>query len=63
MNNGWPVISVDAKKKELIGNFKNAGLSWCRDVENVNDHDFKLDAIGQAVPYGIYDLNHNEINL
>jgi len=59
LSNGWPVISVDAKKKELIGNFKNAGQSWCLEAECVNDHDFKLDAIGQAVPYGIYDMNHN----
>lgn len=57
--NGWPAISIDAKKKELIGNFKNAGQSWCLQAEHVNDHDFKLDAIGKAVPYGIYDLNHN----
>ncbi len=56
---GWPVISVDAKKKELIGNFKNAGRNWCQEAEAVNDHDFESDAIGKAVPYGIYDLNHN----
>jgi hypothetical protein len=59
LSNGWPVVSVDAKKKELIGNFKNAGQSWCLKAESVNDHDFKLDAIGKAVPYGIYDVNHN----
>jgi hypothetical protein len=56
---GLPVISVDAKKKELIGNFKNAGQSWCLAAEAVNDHDFDQDALGKAVPYGIYDLNHN----
>jgi hypothetical protein len=59
LSNGWPVISVDAKKKELIGNFKNAGRSWCQAAEVVNDHDFDGDAIGKAVPYGIYDLTHN----
>lgn len=59
LSNGWPAISVDAKKKELIGNFKNAGQSWCLQAESVNDHDFKLDAIGKAVPYGVYDMNHN----
>jgi hypothetical protein len=59
LSHSWPVISVDAKKKELIGNFKNAGQSWRREAESVNDHDFKLDAIGQAVPYGLYDVNHN----
>jgi hypothetical protein len=56
---GWPIISVDAKKKELIGNFKNAGRNWCQEAEAVNDHDFESDAIGKAVPYGIYNLNHN----
>jgi hypothetical protein len=59
LSKGWPVISVDAKKKELIGNFKNTGRSWRREAESVNDHDFKSDAIGQAVPYGLYDVNHN----
>ena len=56
---GLPVISVDTKKKELIGNFKNGGRSWCQQAEEVNDHDFDQDALGKAVPYGIYDLNHN----
>lgn len=56
---GHPVISVDTKKKELIGNFKNAGQSWCREAEAVNDHDFATEATGKAVPYGIYDLQHN----
>ena len=59
LENGWPMISVDAKKKELIGNFKNAGQSWCREAELVNDHDFEFDALGKAVPYGLYNLNHN----
>ena len=58
--NGHPVISVDAKKKELIGNFKNAGRTWCQQAEEVNVHDFPQDAVGRAVPYGIYDLVHNE---
>ena len=57
---GHPVISVDAKKKELIGNFKNPGQAWCRQAELVNIHDFRHDAEGRAVPYGIYDLTHNE---
>ena len=56
---GFPVISVDTKKKELVGNFKNAGLSWCREPERVNIHDFPKDALGCAVPYGIYDVTHN----
>jgi hypothetical protein len=57
---GHPMISIDTKKKELIGNFKNRGQSWCRDAEEVNVHDFRHDAVGRAVPYGIYDLIHNE---
>ncbi len=53
------MISVDAKNKELIGNFKNAGRAWCRENEVVNAHDFPSDAEGRAVPYGIYDMIHN----
>ena len=56
---GLPVISVDTKKKELIGAFKNAGRSWCQQAEKVNVHDFRQDALARAVPYGIYDLKHN----
>ncbi len=59
LKNGWPIISVDAKKKELIGNFKNAGKRWCQTAEAVNDHDFESEALGKAVPYGVYDLLHN----
>jgi hypothetical protein len=55
---GWPVISVDTKKKELIGNFKNSGRRWCQTADAVNEHDFEQDALGKAVPYGIYDLTH-----
>jgi hypothetical protein len=51
---GLPVISVDAKKKELIGNFKNAGQTWCQDADEVNAYDFLTDAEGRAAPYGIY---------
>ena len=56
---GQPVLSVDTKKKELIGNFKNPGRIWCQAPEAVNVHDFRQDAIGRAVPYGIYDLQPN----
>jgi hypothetical protein len=56
---GHPIISVDAKKKELIGNFENPGRAWCQEAEEVNVHDFRQDAVGRAVPYGIYDLRHN----
>jgi hypothetical protein len=56
---GWPIISVDTKKKELIGNFKNAGQAWGQAAEVVNVHDFPQDALGRAVPYGLYDVRHN----
>jgi hypothetical protein len=56
---GLPVISVDTKKKELIGNFKNPGRTWRQQAEVVNAHDFPQQAVGRAVPYGIYNLNHN----
>jgi len=54
-----PVISVDTKKKELVGNFKNAGQIWCQTAEEVDAHDFPHDALGQAVPYGIDDVRAN----
>lgn len=54
-----PVISVDTKKKELIGNFKNEGKTWCKKPEEVNVHDFKRDAECRAAPYGIYDIDEN----
>ena len=54
-----PVISVDTKKKELVGNFKNPGQIWCQTPEQVNIYDFPSDAVGRAVPYGVYDLQHN----
>jgi Rhodopirellula transposase DDE domain len=56
---GLPIISVDTKKKELIGNFKNAGQAWSQAAEVVNVHDFPQDALGRAVPYGLYDVRHN----
>lgn len=59
LSNGWPIVSVDAKKRELIGNFKNAGQTWCLEAEVVYDHDFASQAQGKAAPYGIYDVNHN----
>jgi hypothetical protein len=44
------VISVDTKKKELIGDFKNVGAAWCKQPEEVLTHDFPHDALGQACP-------------
>lgn len=60
LSKGHPVISVDTKKKELIGNFHQAGRVWCQQAEAVNAHDFPQDALVRAVPYGIYDLTHNQ---
>jgi hypothetical protein len=54
-----PRLSVDTKKKELIGNFRHAGQVWCQAAVQVNTHDFKQDALGRAVPYGLYDLHFN----
>jgi hypothetical protein len=55
-----PIISVDTKKKELIGNFKNAGVTWGKEAIKVNDHDFRSYAQGIAIPYGIYDVTANK---
>jgi len=57
---GLPIISVDTKKKELIGDFKNTGKTWCKKAEEVYEHDFPSLAMCRAVPYGIYDLTRNE---
>ncbi len=56
----WPRISVDTKKKELVGTFKNAGRTWRREPLDVFETDFPQDAKGRAIPYGIYDLGRNE---
>lgn len=57
-----PVISVDTKKKELIGNYKNAGKDWEKEgiPIKVNVYDFVDKTVGKAVPYGIYDIAQNE---
>jgi len=52
-------VSVDTKKRELVGNFKNPGAAWARESHRVNDHDFRSDAEGMAIPYGIYDTQAN----
>mgnify|MGYP002280029997 CR=1 FL=1 len=54
-----PLISIDTKKKELIGQFRNLGVAWSREPIQVKDHDFLSEAIGKAVPYGIYDVHAN----
>jgi len=61
LRQGWPVISVDTKKKELIGNFENPGRQWRRKgtPERVKTHDFPGPSVPRAYPYGIYDLRQN----
>ena len=54
-----PILSIDTKKKELVGRFRNAGLSWEPAPVPVNDHDFRSHASGLAVPHGIYDTLAN----
>jgi hypothetical protein len=58
---GDPVISVDTKKKELVGNFANGGAEWepAGDPRRVNVHDFADKELGKAVPYGVYDVTAN----
>jgi len=56
---GLAIVSIDTKKKELIGNFKNAGSAWQRKPVLVRDHDFRSDAEGIAIPYGVYDVQAN----
>ena len=62
LNNGDAVISVDCKKKELIGNYKNAGREWHKKGEptEVKVYDFIDKKAGKAAPYGVYDIGHNE---
>lgn len=61
MQAGEPVISIDTKKKENIGNFKNNGTEYSRKGEPVKvlDHDFPIKELGKAVPYGVYDIMKN----
>lgn len=55
-----PVLSIDCKKKELIGQFRNPGRTWRQQPIPVLETDFPSDAKGKAVPYGIYDVGYNE---
>jgi len=61
-NQDQPAISVDTKKKELIGDFKNAGREWrpSGEPEEVRVHDFLDKNLGKAIPYGVYDMIHNQ---
>ena len=58
---GWPVISVDTKKKELVGDFENRGRQWrpAGEAQPVRSHDFPDPSVPRAYPYGIYDLGRN----
>jgi Rhodopirellula transposase DDE domain len=56
---GWPVVSVDAKHRELIGNFANRGVAWSTEPRAVNTYDFPSEADGVAIPYGVYDVGAN----
>ena len=60
LQQGQPVISTDAKKKELIGNFANPGRTWGRRAKEVNAHDFRGDADALAAPYGIYNVENKQ---
>lgn len=59
LTRGLPAISVDTKKKEWVGNFKNPGRCWRRNSRDVLDHDFPSWAVGRGIPYGIYDIGRN----
>jgi hypothetical protein len=60
---GWPILSVDTKKKELVGNFDNPGATWLQEAYEVNAHDFLSDALYRVSPYGLYDVlaNHGHM--
>jgi hypothetical protein len=57
---GWPVISVDTKKKELLGDFFRPGRGWTDGQVRAFDHDFPSAAAGKVIPYGVYDMEANE---
>lgn len=60
LSRGCPVISVDTKKRELVGPFKNQGRVWRRTAKDVNTYDFPTDANGVAIPYGVYNVGRDE---
>jgi hypothetical protein len=59
IESGLPVLSIDSKKKEMIGNFYRDGKTFCREATPVNDHDFNSFSEGIAIPHGIYDVSKN----
>ena len=60
LSRGWPVISIDTKKKELLGEFDRAGRAWTNTRLPSWDHDFPSSSWGKVIPYGVYDLACNE---
>lgn len=61
LNEGEPVISIDTKKKEILGNFRNPGTEYrpCKNPRLVYDHDWMIEELGKIAPYGVYNLNNN----
>jgi len=57
---GWPVLSIDTKKKELLGQFEREGQAWTNDRMQAWDHDFPSSSWGKVIPYGVYDVAANE---
>ncbi len=57
---GWPVLSIDTKKKELLGRFDRPGQAWTNGRLQAWDHDFPSSSWGKVIPYGVYDLARNE---
>lgn len=60
LEQGFPVVSIDTKKKELLGDFYRSGPAWTNGRVAAWDHDFPSSAWGKVIPYGVYDLTHNE---
>lgn len=60
LGRGEPAVSVDTKKRELVGPFRQPGRTWRREPTDVSMYDFRGDAVGVAIPYGVYDLGRGE---
>lgn len=60
LKNDWPVLSIDTKKKELLGNFYRGGTAWTDGQPEAWDHDFPSSSWGKVIPYGVYDLARND---
>ena len=57
---GWPVLSIDTKQKELLGNFFRRGRAYTDGQVRVQDHDFATPGLGRVIPYGVFDVVNNE---